>query len=90
MCVLLSLTGLPVSSGVNMSTHRHALDLDPVDELREEFLPHVPRQLGEGGQQGGLEEGLGEVLVQHVAQGDRLGFVNLERWSTFLILTWGI
>ena len=64
-------------------SHRHALDLDPVDELCEEGLPHVSRQLREGGEQGGLEEVLGEVLVQHVAQGDRLGIVHLERWIAF-------
>ena len=59
--------------------HRFCLSLHPLNVFGEESFPCVALQLRKGGEQGGLEEVLREVLVQHVLQRDRLCAINLTK-----------
>ena len=61
------------------SSHRFCLSLHPLNVFGEESFPCVALQLRKGGEQGGLEEVLREVLVQHVLQRDRLCAINLTK-----------
>ena len=63
--------------------HRFCLSLHPLNVFGEESFPCVALQLRKGGEQGGLEEVLREVLVQHVLQRDRLCAINLTKEKVF-------
>ena len=59
------------------------MSLHPLNVFGEESFPCVALQLRKGGEQGGLEEVLREVLVQHVLQRDRLCAINLTKEKVF-------